>query len=54
MNFWINLWTIVLVAGIGIFAVLAIVVSIGGFFDIRELFKTLNSQHKNNKEDRCD
>ncbi len=42
---WIMLWKIVLIGGISLFAVLAVVVSIGGFFDIRRLFRTLRAQH---------
>lgn len=45
MTFWLWFWTVVLVAGIGVFAVLAVVVAIGGFFDIRSLFKSIESQH---------
>ena len=42
---WMLLWKIVLIGGIGLFAVLAILVSIGGFFNVRRLFKTLHEQH---------
>jgi len=38
---WITLWKIVLIGGIGAFALLAVVVSIGGFFDVAKLLKTL-------------
>ena len=41
MNFWINLWTIFFVVSLVLFAGLAIVVTIGGFFNIRSLFKNL-------------
>ena len=45
MEFWIKLWTVVFVAGLSIFTILAIVVSIGGFFDVRSLFKSIEAQH---------
>ena len=38
---WMMLWKIVLIAGIGLFGLLAIVVSIGGFFDVAKLLKSL-------------
>ena len=42
---WMLLWKVVLISGISLFAVLAIVVTIGGFFDIRRLFRKLHEQH---------
>jgi hypothetical protein len=41
---WMLFWKIVLIAGIGLFAALAVMVSIGGFFDIRRLFQMLREQ----------
>ncbi|MFC1739074.1 hypothetical protein ACFL1G_08510 [Planctomycetota bacterium] len=46
MVFWKIFWTISLFASIGIFAALAVVVTIGGFFNIRSLFKSLTAKHK--------
>ena len=40
---WMTLWTIVLVGGIGLFAVLAVVVTIGGFFDVLKLLANLRA-----------
>ena len=40
MKFWIDFWTIFFYASLAIFAGLAVVVSIGGFFNIRSLFKS--------------
>jgi hypothetical protein len=45
LEFWILLWKVVLIGGIGLFAVLAVVVTIGGAMDIRRLFKTLREEH---------
>jgi len=42
MEFWTNFWTVVLVGAIGLFAVLAVVVTIGGFFDVRRMFRTMS------------
>ncbi len=41
---WMTLWTIVLVGGIGLFAVLAVVVTIGGFFDVLKLLANLREE----------
>jgi len=45
LEFWILLWKIVLIGGVGLFAALAVVVTIGGAMDIRKLFRTLREQH---------
>lgn len=45
MNAWEVFWTIVLLAGIIMFAGLAIVVGIGGFFDVREMFRHIDQEH---------
>jgi len=50
MNFWINFWTFFLFASLVIFAGLAVVVTIGGFFNIRSLFKTLTKQSASQDE----
>ena len=52
MRFWLVLWTLVLIFGLGIFAALAVVVSIRGFADIRALFRSIESQHSQEEEDR--
>ncbi len=44
MDFWISLWKIFFFASMALFAGLAVVVSIGGFFNIRSLFKSLSER----------
>jgi hypothetical protein len=44
MNFWINLWTLFFFLSLALFGGLAVIVTIGGFFDIRALFKTLTER----------
>jgi hypothetical protein len=44
MNFWINFWTGFFILSLVLFAGLAIVVTIGGFFNIRSLFKNLTGR----------
>ena len=51
MNFWINFWTIFFVASLALFAGLAVIVSIGGFFNIRSLFKSLANRVNEQEED---
>ncbi|MCH7559018.1 MAG: hypothetical protein IIB56_16420 [Planctomycetes bacterium] len=51
MNFWINFWTIFFIASLTLFAGMAIVVSIGGFFNIRSLFKSLTERSEQSEED---
>ncbi|MHC4124546.1 MAG: hypothetical protein ACYSSI_13300 [Planctomycetota bacterium] len=46
MDFWIKFWSFFLFLSLAIFAVLAVVVTIGGFFNIRSLFKSLSAEHK--------
>ncbi len=47
LDFWILLWKIVLVVGVGLFAVLAVVVTIGGARDIAKLLRTLRAEQTN-------
>ena len=44
MNFWINLWTLFFLLSLALFGGLAVIVTIGGFFDIRSLFKSLTNR----------
>ena len=44
MTFWINFWTIFFAGSLIVFAGVAIVVTIGGFFNIRSLFKSLTDR----------
>lgn len=44
MQFWIDFWTLFFFASLAIFATLAVVVSIGGFFNIRTLFRGLKDR----------
>jgi hypothetical protein len=44
MKFWIDFWTIFFYASLAVFAGLAVIVSVGGFFNIRSLFKSLTER----------
>jgi hypothetical protein len=47
MNFdWATLWKILLIAGMLLFGGMAIVVSIGGLFDIKRLFARIAESHR--------
>ena len=47
---WIFVWKVVVIFGISAFSILAVVVAIGGFFDIRHLFRKLHAQHAEQQE----
>ncbi|MCK4294069.1 MAG: hypothetical protein KAY65_12795 [Planctomycetes bacterium] len=50
MNFWIYFWTGFFLVSLVLFAVLAVVVTIGGFFNIRSLFKSLTERSEQSEE----
>jgi hypothetical protein len=50
MNFWINFWTAFFIISLVLFAGLAVVVTIGGFFNIRSLFKNLTGQSEQSQQ----
>ena len=50
MDVWIKIWTFFFFASLAIFAILMVVVSIGGFFDIKSLFKSLNAEAEQLKQ----
>jgi hypothetical protein len=50
MQFWINFWSIFFFASLVIFTVLAVAVTIGGFFNIRSLFKSLKDAHEQSQK----
>ncbi len=45
MEFWISFWAVLLVVALTIFAALAVVVTIGGFFDVKALLRTIERRH---------
>ena len=51
MEFWIDFWTFFFFASLAIFAVLAVVVTVGGFFNIRSLFKSLTNRDEQQATD---
>lgn len=50
MDFWINFWTIFFIASLAVFAGMAVIVTIGGFFNIRSLFKSLTNRGNQQEE----
>jgi hypothetical protein len=47
---WVRFWSFFFFLSLVIFACLAVVVTIGGFFDIRSLFKSLKEQRESRQE----
>jgi len=45
MDAWATFWGWLLILVLVIFTVLAIAITIGGFFDVRALFATIDKQH---------
>ena len=50
METWLPIWTWTLVLGVIFFAVLSVVVIIGGVYDIRAMFRSLAEQHQRGHE----
>jgi len=53
MGFWINFWKVLLFTGLSLFAGLTVLVSIGGFFNILSLFKSLGNRSEQEDESSC-
>ena len=48
---WLDFWTMLLVLTLRLFAVLAVVVAIGGLFDIQRMFRTLTKNREKTQTD---
>jgi hypothetical protein len=46
MTFWVILWKVLLIGGVTLFGLMAIVVAIGGWFDIKRLFARIAASHQ--------
>ena len=46
LAFWILLWKIVLIGALVLFGSMAVWVTIGGFFDIKRLFRRIAESHE--------
>ena len=51
MIFWVTLWKALLIAGMVLFAGTAVVVSIGGLFDIKRLFARIAESHRDQADE---
>ncbi len=49
MGFWTVFWAALLAVALTIFAGLAVVVTIGGFFDVKALLRTIDRKHTEEK-----
>ncbi len=50
MDFWIKFWSVFFFVSLAAFTALAVSVTIGGFFNIRSMFRQLSSQHEQQAE----
>jgi hypothetical protein len=46
MQAWMLLWKIVLIAGMVLFGIMAVWVTIWGAFDIKKMLQSLNAEHE--------
>ena len=46
MDAWTAFWGWLLVIVLVVYAILAITITIGGFFDVKEMFAMMDDQHK--------
>jgi len=53
MDNWLTMWKLLLIVAFALFGGLAIAVAVGGFADIRKMFKSVDEQHhvKPDKDD---
>lgn len=51
MDSWLIFWTVLLIAALVVFAGLVVVVTVGGFFDIKKLFRSIEARHADKKQD---
>ncbi len=51
MIFWVTLWKVLLIGGSILFGAMAVVVSIGGLFDIKRLFARIAASHEQREEE---
>lgn len=45
MNSWLMFWQVLLIGAFTLFGLLAIIVAVGGLFDIRTMFRRVDAQH---------
>ena len=48
---WLTLWTAILVVTLSVFAVLTVVVAVGGYFDVKELFRSIDQRHAESRDE---
>ena len=51
MEFWSSFWTVVLIGALGLFAILAIVVTVRGAQDVKALMRSLGTDKKEEEEE---
>ena len=51
MDAWTTFWGWLLVIVLVVYAILAITIAIGGFFDVKEMLTTMDDQHKQHNDE---
>lgn len=54
MDSWLAFWKLLLIGTVALFTILAIVVTIGGFADVRALFRSIDAQHRSSRKSEHD
>ena len=54
MDSWLAFWKLLLIGTLALFAILAIVVTIGGFAEVWALFRSVDAQHRSARESEHD
>lgn len=50
MNGWVSFWHYVIIAALCTYFSLAVVIAIGGFFDVKKMFRRLREAHARDTE----
>ncbi len=54
MEFWMSVWSFVWFLGLSVYAVLAVVVSIGGGYDLAAMLASLKQRHLDHQQAEAD
>ena len=46
MELWTKFWGVFIIVGLSLFAAISIYVGVGGFFDLRKLFRAIQSDRE--------
>ena len=50
MDAWAIFWGLLFIAVLVVFTILTVVIAIGGYFDVKSLFRTIDKQHQEDEQ----